>query len=523
MKNFILLLLITLCFATGCSRSSGEKQPNILIAMAGDISFPHMGAYGAGWIKTPGFDRIAEEGILFMNAYTPNSGSSPSMACFLTGRNSWQLGEAANSEPYFPPEYTGFIESLERNGYYTGYTEKGWAPGTATDSNGVERRLTGKAFNSRTTTPPTEEMSVNDYSENFRDFLNSAEEGKPFCFWYASDEPHRDFEYGSGIHKGGKSLKDIDRVFRFWPDNEVVRTDLLDYAFEIEYFDSHLVKMLGILEERGLLENTIVIVTAVNGMPFPRVKGQAYDYSNHIPLAIMWGKGLRNKGREVSDFISSIDFAPTLLEAAGITSEESGMQQIQGKSFMNILTSGKKGWVDEDRRFVLIGKERHNVGRPEDAGYPIRGIIMDGFLYLTNYRPERWPSGNPETGYLDAGGSPTKSIILNLYRSGTNSDFWIMNFGRRPDEELYRLSDDPDCVINLASNAGYNPMKRKLHEEMYLELLQQDDPRMHGKGDSFDNYPYARESLRNFFSRFRKGEIGKKDADWADSSDFEGF
>ena len=104
--------------------------------MGDDISFPHMGAYGTTWVKTPGFDRVAENGILFNNAYTPNAKSSPSRACFLTGRNSWQLEEAGNHVPFFPPKFKTFMEALEQNGYYTGYTAKGWAPGVANDSTG---------------------------------------------------------------------------------------------------------------------------------------------------------------------------------------------------------------------------------------------------------------------------------------------------------------------------------------------------------------------------------------------------
>ena len=154
---------------------------------------------------------------------------------------------------------------------------------------------------------------------------------------------------------------------------------MLDYAFEIEHFDSHLVKMLEILDKRGELDNTIVIVTADNGMPFPRVKGQAYEYSNHLPLAIMWGKGIKNPGRSIYDFISFIDFAPTLMEVAGIKQSDSGMQKIQGKSFSDIFYSRKKGFVSKNRNHVLLGKERHDVGRPDDAGYPIRGIVKDGF------------------------------------------------------------------------------------------------------------------------------------------------
>jgi membrane-anchored protein YejM (alkaline phosphatase superfamily) len=142
-----------------------------------------------------------------------------------------------------------------------------------------------------------------------------------------------------GSIKEGKKLSDIPEVFNFWPDDKIVRTDMLDYAYEIEYFDSHLVKMLRILRKRGELDNTIVIVTADNGMPFPRVKGHSYEHSNHIPLAIMWGKGITKPGRTVSDFISFIDIAPTILEAAGI--KEQVMQPIQGKSMMNLFQDAK--------------------------------------------------------------------------------------------------------------------------------------------------------------------------------------
>jgi hypothetical protein len=279
--------------------------------------------------------------------------------------------------------------------------------------------------------------------------------------------------------------------------------------------------MLEILEKRGELENTIVIVTADNGMPFPDVKGQVYEYSNHIPLAIMWGKGIRNPGRKIFDFISFIDFAPTLLEAAAIEQSATGMQKIEGKSFTDIFRSGRKGYLDKERNHVITGRERNDVGRPDDAGYPVRGIIEEGYLFLSNYNPERWPAGNPETGYLDCDGSPTKSFILSLRRSGISSFYWQINFGKRGDEELYDLGKDPECLNNLATNAAYNALKRKLHDRLYLELLEQEDPRAYGKGETFDRYPYADSSVKNFYSRYMKGEIARKSAGWVDSTDFE--
>lgn len=72
----------------------------------------------------------------------------------------------------------------------------------------------------------------------------------------------------------------------------MVRTDMLDYALEIEHFDTHLGRILKTLEESGELDNTIVVVTSDHGMPFPRCKGQEYRNSNHIPMAVMWKTAL---------------------------------------------------------------------------------------------------------------------------------------------------------------------------------------------------------------------------------------
>lgn len=509
----------------GCSGSSDKNEvadrPNILIAMGDDISFPHMGAYGTSWVRTPAFDRVAREGILFSNAYTPNAKSSPSRACFLTGRNSWQLEEAANHVPYFPVKFKSFMESLNDHGYFTGHVQKGWAPGVALDDEGNPRNLTGKAYNSRKLTPPTTGISNNDYAGNFEEFLNARTDNSPFCFWYGSIEPHRGYEYGSGIKKGGKKTEEITDVYDFWPDNNIVRTDMLDYAYEIEYFDSHLEKMIRILEEKGELDNTIVIVTADNGMPFPRVKGQVYEFSNHMPLAIMWGKGIKNPGRVIYDYISFIDFAPTILELAGIDQAVSGMQPVEGRSFTDILKTRKNGIVDKTRDHILLGKERHDVGRPDDQGYPVRGILKDGFLLLKNYKPGRYPAGNPETGYLNCDGGPTKSMILSIRRTGDNAVYWNLSFGLRGEDELYDLGKDPDCMFNLAADAGYNTVRLRLYEQLYDELLAQKDPRMLGNGDVFDKYPYAQKNTADFYNRYMRGELPRRRAGWVDSTDFE--
>src|SRR5690606_37452667 len=103
---YLCLLLCLAWLSTGSSVYAQEtRKPNILFCIADDQSFPHVGIYGTSWIRTPALDRVAREGLLFMKAYTPNAKCSPSRACILTGRNSWQLEEAGNPVTFFPAKF----------------------------------------------------------------------------------------------------------------------------------------------------------------------------------------------------------------------------------------------------------------------------------------------------------------------------------------------------------------------------------------------------------------------------------
>lgn len=518
--NQLILAFVIQCCLTCSALAEGSnnqsvQRPNILFCISDDQSFPHASAYGCKWIHTPNFDRIANKGILFTNAYTCNAKCAPSRSSILTGRNTWQLEEAGNHVPFFPSKYKTYAEVLIENGYHVGMTAKGWAPGDPGMANGKKRELLGPSWNEFKTIPPAKHISDNDYAANFEAFLNCNPEGKPFCFWFGSTEPHRAYEFKVGATKGGKSTSEIDKVFEFWPDNDTVRNDLLDYAFEIEYFDLQLGKMIRILEKKGLLENTIIVVTADNGMPFPRAKGNVYEFSNHLPLAIMWPKGINHPGRVVHDFISFSDFAPTILDLAGVNAENSGMQKMEGKSLRPVLNGTQKGGF---RDYMVIGRERNDLGRPDDQGYPVRGIVRNGYLYLRNYEPSRWPSCNPETGYMDTDGSPTKTLILNERRKNRISEFWNLNFGKRPAEELYQISVDPFCLNNLAANPSFSELKKDMENILINELIQEGDPRMFGKGDIFDSYPYA-EEIRNYYNRVMAGE--KLNAGWIEQTDIE--
>lgn len=507
-------LLLSVILIGSCTSDPNQDPPlpNILFAIADDASFPHMGAYGTPWVNTPAFDRVAKGGLLFMNAYTPNAKCAPSRACILTGRNSWQLEEACNHLPYFPEKFVTFAESLPVAGYHVGYTAKGWAPGIA-QKDGQPRDLIGKKYNEHKLQPPAKFMSNNDYSMNFQSFLKDRQEGQPFFFWYGSTEPHRAYEFEAGIKYGNKKLSDIDEVPAFWPDTDSIRKDMLDYAFEIEYFDSHLQEMLNHLEEIGELDNTIVIVTADNGMPFPRIKGQVYEMDNHLPLAIMWPNGIKNPGRKIESIVSFIDFAPTFLEVANLELSRTDMQPITGKSLLPIFNNT----TTVHRDHMLVGKERHDVGRPHDQGYPVRGIIKDEYLFVQNFKPDRWPAGNPETGYLNTDGSPTKTYILDHRLDEDLRQHWRWAFGKRPEVELYYLINDPYCINNLADDPDMEKMLSTLKEEMYDQLKAEGDPRVLGNGDVFDNYPPTQNA--GFYEKFMAGD--KLNTGWVNQSDYE--
>jgi N-sulfoglucosamine sulfohydrolase len=528
---------LSLVLSPGAS-SGNEKPPNILLAIADDWGYGHAGAYGCQWIETPAFDRIAREGLLFDRAYTPNAKCAPSRACLLTGRYSWQLKEAANHICYFPPEFKTWPEWLVEAGWTVGYTGKGWGPGVALDAEGRPRAMTGHLFSKRRLETPLPAIAPNDYAANFAEFLEAAPADQPWCFWYGALEPHRDYSPGAG-ERAGKKPASIDRVPGYWPDQPIVRQDMLDYAVEVEHFDRHLGKMLELLASRELLDNTLVIVTSDHGPPFPRCKGNAYEASNHVPLAVRWPKLIRAHGARVRDYVSFVDLAPTIVEIVGAQWSDTGLAETPGKSLTDLMR--KEANADEDlphdnagelpldatgdpaRDHTLVGMERHDIGRPGDVGYPIRGIVRGEMLYLHNFEPARWPACNPETGYLNCDGGPTKTLILAERRKAPNdeywSSYWRLCFGKRPAEELYDLQNDVDCLHNLANDPRRENEKRALREQLFAELTKQGDPRMSGEGQVFDEYPHANEAHRGFFEKHQRGE--KLKAPWVNESDFE--
>jgi N-sulfoglucosamine sulfohydrolase len=477
MMRTMLLAVAVICLGQGHVTAAPADRPNILFIIFDDWGWQHAGAYGCTWVQTPHFDRVAREGVLFKNAFTSNPKCSPCRASILTGRNTWQLEEACCHNSIFPSKFALYPDLLEKAGYSIGLTGKGWGPGDF-KSTGFKRNPAGPSFDAHKTDPPASGIGRNDYARNFEAFLQQRPKDRPFCFWMGFSEPHRPYERNSGV-RAGKKLEAV-QVPSYLPDTPVVRGDLADYAVEVEYADGHIGRTLQALEAAGELDNTLILITSDHGMPFPFVKGQIHEDGFHLPLAARWGKGIK-PGRVVEDFINVRDFAPTYLELAGVPAH----QQMTGKSLVALLRSEKSGWL-ENRDTMLVGKERHDIGRPHDWGYPVRAIRTRDFLYIHNFHPERWPACNPETDFGNCDPSPTKEVLKAL-----GGHFFELSFGKRLPDELYRLRDDPENVRNLANDLAHKEVVDDLRTRLLQLLRAEGDPRALGNGNIFDTYKYV--------------------------------
>jgi uncharacterized sulfatase len=518
--NWIIIISVTLLF--GCSGEKHEqlKRPNILFAISDDQSFAHTSFSGCEFVNTPAFDRIAGEGVFFTNCMAGSPGCAPSRSSLVTGRYHWQNEQSGQHASSWMKKYIPFIDLLDQNGYITGRTGKGVSPfryardendslWRATDAGGIAhsniRYEAGTPGDERTAGG----IGAVNYFENFKYFMENVRGDKPFFFWYGATEPHRAYEQDSW-KRNGKSPDNVD-VPKYLPDNEIVRGDLLDYAVEIEWFDLHLRRMLEYLEEKGELDNTIVIVTGDNGMPFPRAKANCYEYGIHVPFAVRYPKEYPG-GRVVDDPVSFADLAPTIFEITGTRPE--GMLPVSGKSFLNLLKSDKQGLIDPERKYVFSGRERHSCSRYQNMGYPQRAIRSEDHLLIWNIKPDRWPAGAPQRikpgtdnellpmygidekgvhhsdwAFTDIDPAPSKSVIIENMDDEQMKPYFEWAHEKRPEFELFDIKDDPWCLNNLAGLPEYEVTEREMKELLLKELQKSEDPRVTGPDEGiFDTY-----------------------------------
>ena len=531
------LIIILLPFLFAINRSAAneiklpqKKRPNILFAISDDQSYGSTSFTGSSFIKTPALDQIAKEGVFFTNCIAGSPGCAPSRSSIVTGRYPWQNEQSGQHASSWMKVYVPFIDLLNKNGYYTGYTGKGVDPfqyaRNKKDSLWREQNAAGKSFNAIrykagdiSDIRPAKGISNINYFENFKDFLDKKKDGQPFFFWYGALEPHRGFEKDSWI-RNRKRLQDA-KVPAFLPDNGIVRGDLLDYAIEIEWFDLHLQRMLEYLKEKGELENTIVIVTSDNGMAFPRAKANGYEYGIHVPFAVRFPKMFPG-GRIVDDPVSFVDIAPTILELTATSSK--GMKTISGGSILSILKDKKQGVVDTARKYVYSGRERHSASRYLNWGYPQRVIRSKEFLLVWNMKPGRWPAGDPqrldpknkdkllpmygidtngryhsEWAFTDIDNSPTKAFTVEHMNDKNMHPFFEWATAKRPEFELYHITSDPECLKDLYDKKAYAGIQGQLKKALMEELVKTKDPRVVGPDpEIFDSYERYSGPMREF-------------------------
>ena len=457
--------LLAVLAAVAGPAAQPAARPSVLVVIADDWSWPDAGAAGHPSIRTPAFDRVAREGALFRHAFAAAPSCTASRAALLTGQAPHRLGEGANLWSRLPASFVTYPDRLEQAGYRVGLQGKGWGPGSL-DGTGRTRNPAGPRF------------------ESFDAFLSSAPAGVPFAFWLGSSDPHRPYDPAlasrNGITPAGQ------RVPSTLPDVPAVRQDLADYAAEVERFDRTLAQALASLEQRGRLDETIVVVTSDNGRPFPRDKANLYDGGVRVPLAIRWPARVR-PGRVIDEFVSLADLAPTVLEAAGLPADPA----MSARSLVALFDGRDR--AERDR--VFLERERHAQVRPGNASYPARAVRTRDYLYIRNLAPDRWPAGDPvmqgSVGpYGDVDHGAAKDFILAYRDDPAIAPHFARAFARRPAEELYALVSDPDQLTNVAAGPAHVTALAGLRASLDGWMRQTGDPRAGSSDDMFTRYPY---------------------------------
>jgi N-sulfoglucosamine sulfohydrolase len=461
-------------------------------------------------VQTPNIDRVAREGVRFNNAFFDCPQCSPSRSAIVTGRYFWRNGSKSIMQG---ADWTGRVDPftnlprfphlLAENGYATGKAVKTMDFDTTLKINasGFERYgLYLSEAKTETDREKRRQVIIDQTRSVIRQVLDKCPPGKPFFFVYGPVNTHRPFAPGSG-----KALWGIDsdslkgKLPVHLPDVPEVRTDYADYLGEVQALDLMVGVFMEELEKSGRADNTMLVLTGDNGVPgFPRGKTELYDLGCRAPLLVRWPAAIR-AGRTVDDFVTLKDLTSTFLEAGGVKPPAS----MDSRSLMPLLRSEKSGVIDPTRDAAIFGRERHvpNV-REGNLPYPSRAIRSKDFLYIRNFKPERYPLGDPKFkgndsgpdaelspgSYGDMDASLTKTWLFEHHRDDTGKTFYESAFGKRPAEELYDLRKDPQQMHNLATSAEYQGELKHYSTRLMKVLQDTADPRLE---DAYDRLPYV--------------------------------
>jgi arylsulfatase A-like enzyme len=540
-------LLLCLIAASGFALSAPER-PNILFFFADDwgrfariyAEHEHAGRLN-GLLHTPNLDRLAKSGVLFRNAHVNAPSCTPCRSSLLSGQHFWRTGRGAILQGAVWDETIPTYPLLLRDaGYHLGKSYKVWSPGSPADApyGGQKHAFekAGRAFNNFSenatelvakgaTVEAARNQLLAEVRGNFQAMLAAKPAGQPFAYWFGPTNTHRTWVRGSG-----KRLWDIDpdalkgRLPAFLPDVPVVREDLTDYLGEVQALDAAMGVLLAELERTGELSRTLIAISGDHGAPgFPHGKCNLYGFGTSVSL-IVSGPGVRG-GRVVDDMVSLPDLAPTFLEAGNVKPPA----VMTGRSLWNVLQSDRQGLVDPARTWVVAGRERHvEIARPDYSPYPQRALRTLDHVLIVNFKPDRWPLGNPyrldgkdepsfdevaKTTFVtlpDDDAGPTKAWFVGARKSPEWSAQFDKFYGRRPMFELYDLRKDPDEMNNVAEEPAYTAVRKEMTERLFTILRETGDPRMTEDGKYFETPPLAGPLPKQEQKRLPGGQPVKK-------------
>lgn len=505
-------------------------RPNILFLFADDwgrYASIYADADGPGGIndivRTPNFDKIAKKGVLFRNAHVNAPSCTPCRSALLSGQYFWRTGRGAILRgAVWDDKIPAYPLLLKDAGYHIGKTYKVWGPGTPGDAPYGQQahafQKAGGKFNQFSQNvakmlaegkdlQAAKEVLYDEVRGNFRDFLAARPPGAPFCYWFGPTNVHRAWIQGSGKAHWGidpDSLK--GKMPPYLPDVPTVREDLADYFGEIAAWDHAIGLLIEAVEKAGELDNTLIVISGDHGAPgFPHGKCNLYGFGTGVSLSVT-GPGVTG-GRVVDDFVNLTDLAPTFLEAGKVPVPE----VMTGRTLWPVLKSDKTGLVDPARTHVITGRERHvEVARADYTPYPQRALRTAGHVLIINFRPDRWPLGDPyglregeqeptaeeiiattRVTHPDEDAGPTKAWLIGARKTPEWAAHYQWVYGPRPKYELYDLQKDPHETTNLADHPDYAAIKAEMEKRLLDELRATGDPRLIDDGKFFETPPMS--------------------------------
>lgn len=447
-----------------------ETKPNVLFLLSDDHSYPYLGCHGNPDVRTPNLDRLAAEGMRFDRMFVSCPQCVPSRAALMTGRSPVAVRMVRFTSP-LPEEVPGLPDLLRNEGgYFTGVGGRSYhldGPGTGgkrpspvlggiMDQHGLRTFTKRVDYVDKT-------AGMKDFGGKLAAFLDAAPRDKPWFFWLGFSDPHHPWDTKSA--KGTPDPATLTLPPHL-PDLPGVREDLARYLAEIEHLDEDVQTVLDVLSARGFADTTIVFFLGDNGMAMPHGKGALHDPGIHVPLLVRW-PGVVRPGSVTRTLVSGEDFAPTVLEAAGVRPPKS----MSGTSYLRLL----RGEPFDGRKFIFAERGPHGGDggmRPDilAATFDLaRCVRSERFKLIYNCTPHQ------AVAPVDSQGDPGWQAIKAAHAAGQLAEPFVKAYFTTPRStfELYDLDADPGELASLSGNPAFSAaeleLKRALTEKMVLD------------------------------------------------------